>query len=168
MPREQEDEQPLDIFSTLPPPPSLPDTPLKTVATLVLMPFFQGMFYGLGEGVARLLVFRWWGIENFTTIPTAGVTASTERKISEANVDRRKNGLFGGWFGGSGTALKVSGVHTVFPRRTQEENESEGDHSMTTTIYANSCKTSFAMDAVVVALESKTGNESREYCLKRV
>ncbi|KAI8621893.1 hypothetical protein BC830DRAFT_1092069 [Chytriomyces sp. MP71] len=72
----------LELLKSLPPPPTLPQSPAETVATYVLMPFVQGMFYGLGEGVARLLVFRWWGIENFTTIPTAGVTKDTAAKIA--------------------------------------------------------------------------------------
>ncbi|KAJ3130661.1 hypothetical protein HK100_007746 [Physocladia obscura] len=87
----------LDVLASLPPPPKLPDTPLKTVAALMLMPFCQGMFYGLGEGVARLLVFRWWGIENFTGVPTAGVTPTTVSKIAHA----QKVGFFGTLFGTS-------------------------------------------------------------------
>ncbi|KAJ3082575.1 hypothetical protein HDU99_002232 [Rhizoclosmatium hyalinum] len=96
-PHEEEKRPELDLLAALPPPPTLPTTPLKTLTTLVLMPFFQGMFYGLGEGVARLLVFKWWGIENFTTIPTAGVTSSTASKLAN---DDKKSGFLGMFRGG--------------------------------------------------------------------
>ncbi|KAJ1543475.1 hypothetical protein HK405_009291, partial [Cladochytrium tenue] len=36
---------------------------LRTAAVFVVAPFLQGMFYGLGEGAARILLKRYWGIE---------------------------------------------------------------------------------------------------------
>ncbi|KAI8849203.1 hypothetical protein BC829DRAFT_489554 [Chytridium lagenaria] len=35
----------------------------RHVVTLFLMPFVQGMFYGLGEGAARIVLFKYWGIQ---------------------------------------------------------------------------------------------------------
>ncbi|KAJ3241676.1 hypothetical protein HDU81_011000 [Chytriomyces hyalinus] len=109
---EKRDDPNLELLKALPPPPTLPQTPLQAVSTLVLMPFFQGMFYGLGEGVARLLVFRWWGIENFTTIPTAGVTSQTASRMAEADQERATNGwnLFGSK-AKTGSAKVGLGVH---------------------------------------------------------
>ncbi|KAJ3211902.1 hypothetical protein HDU82_004592 [Entophlyctis luteolus] len=82
--RERNKEDPAapisEALATLQQPPALPDSPLRAAAALVLMPFCQGMFYGLGEGVARLLVLRWWGIETFSLLPTSGVTPSTAAK----------------------------------------------------------------------------------------
>ncbi|KAJ3067393.1 hypothetical protein HDU98_009375, partial [Podochytrium sp. JEL0797] len=99
----------LDILSSLPPPPTLPQTPLQTVTALVLMPFCQGMFYGLGEGVARLLVFEWWGIENFTTIPTAGVTSSTAGKLADRGGESSK-GIWSRVWGSGGAAGEKQAV----------------------------------------------------------
>lgn len=36
---------------------------LRGFVNLVIIPFFQGMFYGLGEGTAKVLLGRWFGVD---------------------------------------------------------------------------------------------------------
>ncbi|KAI9361247.1 kinase binding protein CGI-121-domain-containing protein [Zopfochytrium polystomum] len=50
---------------------------LQTIVTLVISPFLQGMFYGLGEGAARVVLKRYWGIEALgVAAPVAGSAAT--------------------------------------------------------------------------------------------
>lgn len=37
--------------------------------SLVLLPFVQGLFYGLGEGAARALISHYWGYSFYSTSP---------------------------------------------------------------------------------------------------
>ncbi|KAJ3332975.1 IMP 5'-nucleotidase [Blyttiomyces sp. JEL0837] len=53
---------------------------LKTSITMVLMPFLQGMFYGLGEGAARILLRRHFELDvNAPVIPAGTTTQTTTR-----------------------------------------------------------------------------------------
>ncbi|TPX56050.1 hypothetical protein PhCBS80983_g04826 [Powellomyces hirtus] len=35
----------------------------KSFVSLVITPFFQGMFYGFGEGAAKVVIGRWYGVD---------------------------------------------------------------------------------------------------------
>ena len=35
----------------------------KGISTMIIGPFFQGLFYGFGEGLAKIYIGYWMGIE---------------------------------------------------------------------------------------------------------
>ena len=38
------------------------------LTALVIAPFFQGMFYGLGEGFSKVIIGRWVGLDMYTSL----------------------------------------------------------------------------------------------------
>ncbi|KAI8912891.1 hypothetical protein BC831DRAFT_490602 [Entophlyctis helioformis] len=79
----------------------------KGFTNVVLAPFFQGMFHGFGEGIARIVVGRWVGVDPVTALiarrrePPAAASAS-----SSSNV--RRPGLLSRLFGWGTLGPKVA------------------------------------------------------------
>ncbi|KAI8817895.1 uncharacterized protein EV422DRAFT_508457 [Fimicolochytrium jonesii] len=59
--------------------------------TLVITPFFQGMFYGFGEGTAKVVIGRWFGIDPVVAL---GATRSADR-VSKGDEKSRGWDIFG-------------------------------------------------------------------------
>ncbi|KAJ3293847.1 hypothetical protein HK104_004145 [Borealophlyctis nickersoniae] len=57
-------------------------TNLAGFVSLVVTPFFQGMFYGLGEGAAKVFIGRWFGVE--PSIALGGVPPAARRGLRQA------------------------------------------------------------------------------------
>ncbi|KAJ3158566.1 hypothetical protein HDU86_002791 [Geranomyces michiganensis] len=55
----------------------------KSFVSLVVTPFFQGMFYGFGEGTAKVLIGRWFGIDPLTALGGA-------QPAHQSQADRRR------------------------------------------------------------------------------
>ncbi|KAI8590730.1 hypothetical protein BDZ88DRAFT_413864 [Geranomyces variabilis] len=64
----------------------------KSFVSLVVTPFFQGMFYGFGEGTAKVLIGRWFGIDPLTALGGNPALQTDRRR-------RRKPFDFFGLFG---------------------------------------------------------------------
>ncbi|KAJ3110521.1 hypothetical protein HDU96_006507 [Phlyctochytrium bullatum] len=63
---------------------------------LFLMPFVQGMFYGLGEGAARIVLFRYWGIQALG--PIQKIKGSTSKTDSvDHDAERKPAAKFDIW-----------------------------------------------------------------------
>ncbi|KAJ3178503.1 hypothetical protein HDU87_003577 [Geranomyces variabilis] len=65
----------------------------KGFVSLVVTPFFQGMFYGFGEGTAKVLIGRWFGIDPLTALGGNPAALQSDRRR------RRKPFDFFGLFG---------------------------------------------------------------------
>ncbi|EGF82363.1 hypothetical protein BATDEDRAFT_86601 [Batrachochytrium dendrobatidis JAM81] len=69
----------------------------KGITNLVIAPFFQGMFYGLGEGIARIFVGRWVGIDPLTAL--TGRKRDTQHISRSVRLHSQGPSFLSRWFG---------------------------------------------------------------------
>ncbi|KAH6583844.1 hypothetical protein BASA50_010623 [Batrachochytrium salamandrivorans] len=69
---------------------------LKGFINLVVAPFFQGMFHGLGEGIARILVGRWVGIDPLTAL--AGRRRDVSQRTTQSKEHPTESSFLARWF----------------------------------------------------------------------